>query len=71
MKLADAVAHTSPQAIFLFGGLAKAGDFILTPTRKWFNYFLLEVYKNKVQILPSLLQKESAGILGASALVWQ
>ena len=33
-KIADSVAHTSPEAIFLFGGLAKAGDLILDPTRK-------------------------------------
>ena len=67
--LADSVAHTSPQAIFLLGGLVKAGDFILSLTRKYFEYFLLEVYKNKVPILSSFLKKESAGILGASALV--
>ena len=27
LKLADAVAHTSPEAIFLFGGLTKSCDF--------------------------------------------
>ncbi|HSP87678.1 MAG TPA: ROK family protein, partial [Ignavibacteriaceae bacterium] len=31
LKLADAVAHTSPEAIILFGGLALAGDLILIP----------------------------------------
>ncbi len=70
LKLADAVAHTSPEAFFLFGGLAKAGKYILDPTKKYFDHFLLPVYHNKIKILPSELQNESAGILGASALVW-
>ncbi len=30
-KLADVVAHTNPEAIFLFGGLALAGDLIFEP----------------------------------------
>jgi glucokinase len=32
--LADSVAYTSPEVIFLFGGLAKSGDLILEPTRR-------------------------------------
>ncbi|MFN3873369.1 MAG: ROK family protein, partial [Ignavibacterium sp.] len=35
IKLADAVAHTSPEAIILFGGLANAGDLLLIPTKKY------------------------------------
>ncbi len=31
-KLADAVAFSSPEAIFLFGGLAKSGDLLFKPT---------------------------------------
>ena len=34
MKLADSVAHTSPEAIILFGGLANAGELIFEPTRR-------------------------------------
>ena len=32
--LADTVAHISPSKIFLFGGLAKAGKWIIDPTKK-------------------------------------
>ncbi len=71
MKLADSVAHTSPEAIFLFGGLAKAGNFILNPTRKYMEENLLPIYKNKIKILPSGLQEVNAAVLGASALVWK
>lgn len=70
MKLADTVAHTSPEAIFLFGGLTNAGDLIFKPTIKHFEKNLLKVYRNKIKILPSGLQETNAAVLGASALAW-
>lgn len=69
-KLADAVGHTSPEAIFLLGGLAKSKEFIINPTKKYMEENLLPIYRNKVKILPSSLQDTNAGILGASALAW-
>lgn len=69
-KLADSVAHTSPQAIFLFGGMAKAGDFILKPTKESMEENLLPIFRNKVEILPSGLSGAEAAVLGASALAW-
>jgi glucokinase len=71
MKLADTVAHTSPETIFLFGGLTKAGDLLFNPTRESFEDNLLKVYKNKINILPSGLQETNAAVLGASALAWK
>ena len=71
MKLADTVAHTSPEAIFLFGGLTNAGDLIFIPTIEHFEQNLLKVYKNKIKILPSGLQETNAAVLGASALAWK
>ncbi len=68
--LADCVAFSSPEAIFLFGGLANAGDFIFKPTKHYMEENLLKIYKNKVQLLPSELNGAHAAILGASALVW-
>lgn len=68
--LANAVAITSPQAIFLFGGLAKAEDLLLKPIKEKMEENLLNIYKNKVEILPSKLDGNNAAILGASALVW-
>jgi glucokinase len=69
-KLADAVGHTSPEAIFLLGGLAKAKELIINPTKFYMEENLLPIYKNKVKILPSSLQDVNAGVLGASALAW-
>lgn len=71
MKLADAVAITSPEAIFLFGGLTQAGDLIFQATEKYMEEYLLPIYKNKVKILPSALPENQVAILGAAALIWK
>ena len=68
--LANAVAITSPEAIFLMGGLAKAGDLLFEPVKDHMEMNLLKIYSNKVKILPSKLTKNVA-IYGAAALVWK
>ncbi len=69
--LADTVHYISPEAIFLFGGAAAAGDYIFNPTKESMERHLMPVFRNKVKILPSELKESSAAILGASALVWK
>lgn len=71
LALANAVAYTSPEAIFLFGGLARSGEFIFRPTRESFERNLLNIYKGKIKILPSGLHENEAAILGAAALIWK
>lgn len=71
MALANFVMFSSPEAIVLFGGLTKAGDFILKPTREHMEANLVQVFQNKVKILVSHLKESDAAILGASALVWE
>ncbi|MEN8119263.1 MAG: ROK family protein [Bacteroidota bacterium] len=71
LKLADSIAYTSPEAIFLFGGLALAGDYILKPTKKYMEENLLKIYKNKVKLELSGLMGKNAAILGAAALIWK
>jgi glucokinase len=71
MKLADAVAHTSPEAIILFGGLAQAGELIFAPTRRHMEANMLNIFKHKVKLLPSGLAHENVAILGAAALIWK
>lgn len=71
IALANAVMFSSPEAIILFGGLTKAGDLILKPTRDHMEANLIQVFQNKVKILISHLQESDAAILGASALVWK
>jgi glucokinase len=71
LALANSVAYTSPEAIFLFGGLALSGDFIFKPTIESFERNLLPIYKNKIKILPSLLKENDAALLGAASLIWK
>jgi glucokinase len=70
-SLANTVAHISPEAIFLFGGLALAGKWIFDPTKKAMENNLMGVYKNKIQILPSALLHKNIAVLGAAALIWK
>jgi glucokinase len=69
-KLADVVAHINPEAIFLFGGLARAKELIFEPTRRYMEENLLYIYRGKVKLLPSELSTHNAAVLGASSLIW-
>jgi glucokinase len=71
LGLANFVMFSSPEAIILFGGLTKAGDLILKPTREHMEANLIQVFQNKVKILVSHLKEADAAILGASALAWE
>jgi glucokinase len=71
MALANFIMFSSPEAIILFGGLCKAGELLLKPTREHMEANLLPVFQNKVKLLFSELKEDDAAILGASALVWE
>lgn len=68
--LANTVAITSPKLIVLFGGLAQSKDLIVKPTQEYMESYLLDIYRDKVKIVPSQLKGSHAAILGASSLVW-
>jgi glucokinase len=70
IALANAVAFSSPEAIFLMGGIVKAGDILLKPIRESFAKHKLFVYKNDIPILVSELNENDAAILGAASLVF-
>jgi len=67
----DFVAFSAPEAIVLFGGLAKAGDLILNPIIENMEKNVLAIWKGKVKVLFSELKEADAAILGASALAWE
>lgn len=69
-SLANFVMFSSPETIVLFGGLTKAGNLILKPTREHMEANLLPIFRNKVKLIFSELKESDAAILGASALVW-
>lgn len=69
--LANFVMFSSPEAILLFGGVIRAGDFILNPAKLHMERNLLPIFRNKVKIIFSGLDESDAAILGASALILQ
>lgn len=71
MALANFVMFSSPEAIILFGGMTKAGELILKPTREYMEKNLLPIFQDKVKLIFSELKEADAAILGASALVWE
>jgi len=68
--MANAVAVTSPEKIFLFGGLTKSGDLLMTPLKKYFEESLFVVFQNKIELKLSQLNENNVAILGAAALVF-
>lgn len=70
-KLADFVEFSAPEAIVLFGGLARAKEFIYQPTYDAMNANVLPLWRGKVELLFSQLKESDAAILGASALAWE
>lgn len=69
--MANFVMFSSPEAIVLFGGLTKAGDLIMKPTKKAMEENLIKIFQGKVKVLFSNLKEADAAILGASALIWE
>ncbi len=69
--LSDFVAFSAPEAIVLFGGLTKSGDYIMKPIVEHMEKNLLAIWKGKVKVLFSDLKEADAAILGASALAWE
>jgi len=69
-KLADFIAFSAPEAIILFGGLTKAGHWIMDPMVKAMNENVMPIWKDKVKVLFSNLKEADAAILGAAALAW-
>lgn len=69
--IADFIAFSSPEAIVLFGGLTKAGDFIMKPIQDALDSNIMPIFKGKAQLLVSKLKDADAAVLGASALGWE
>ena len=68
---ADFATFNSPEAFVFFGGLTKAGDYIMNPIREAYEENCLSMYKGKAKLLISALNGSEAAVLGASALGWE
>jgi len=66
----NAIGFSSPEAVFLFGGLAQAGDLLFVPVRKYVEMNVQPIFKGTVKILPSGVPESNAAVLGAAALIW-
>ena len=70
-SFADVIAFSSPEAIVLFGGLARAKEFLTEPIENAMNENVLPLWRGKVKVVYSQLKESDAAILGASALAWE
>ena len=70
-KFADFIEFSAPEAIVLFGGLARAKEFLTEPIRKAMDANVLPLWRGKVALVYSQLKESDAAILGASALAWE
>ena len=68
---ADFACFNSPEAFIFFGGLTKAGHYIMDPIKRAYDENVLANYKGKAQIVFSALKGSEAAVLGASALGWE
>jgi glucokinase len=71
LGIANSVIFSSPEVIYLFGGLAQAGDAIFVPVRKYADELVQPVFRGTFRVEPSGLPEAQAAILGASALIWK
>jgi len=68
---ADFTVFSSPEAIILFGGLAKSGDLLMRQLKESMEKNMMNMFKGKVKVLLSELKEADAAVLGASALGWE
>ncbi len=70
-KLAATITLLNPELIILSGGLAKSGELILEPTKKYTEESLINIYQGTVEIKLSEMSKKNAALLGAAAFMWK
>jgi glucokinase len=71
LAMANFTAFSQPEAFFLMGGLLNSGKWIMEPLERYFEKYLLEVYKGKIKILTSGMDGKNVAICGAAALIWE
>ena len=57
---ADMIAFSSPQAIILFGGLAKSGELLLKPVTEAMNKAVVSIFRGKTKVILSELRESDA-----------
>ncbi len=67
--IVNSIVFTSPEAIFLFGGLAQAGEMLFAPVRKYLEENNYVLFRDTVKILPSGIPESNGAVMGAAALI--
>jgi len=67
--IVNSIVYTSPEAIFLFGGLAQAGEMLFKPVREYLEKHNYVLFRDTVKILPSGISESNGAVLGAAALI--
>ncbi|HEX2922224.1 MAG TPA: ROK family protein [Bacteroidales bacterium] len=70
LGIINSIAFSSPEAIFLFGGLAQAGEMLLEPVRHYVDKNIMPIFRGTCKIIPSAIPENTAAVLGAAALAW-
>lgn len=70
LGIINAIGFSSPEAVFLFGGLAQAGEMLFVPVRHYVEQNVMPIFKGTYKILPSGISESNAAVLGAAALAW-
>ena len=68
--ITNAIVFSSPEAVFLFGGLAQAGDLLFKPVQEYVDMNVMPIFRGTVKILPSVVPESNAAVLGSAALAW-
>ncbi len=71
LGITNTVIFSSPEVIYLFGGLAQAGEALLAPVRRYAEEMVMPVFRSTFRIEPSGLPEARAAMLGAAALIWK
>lgn len=70
LGIVNAIGFSSPEAVFLFGGLTQAGELLFAPVREYVDKYVQPIFRGTVKILPSVFSESNAAVLGAAALAW-
>ena len=70
LGIINAITFSSPEAVFLFGGLVNAGELLLAPVRNYADSNVMPIFRGRTRILPSGISESNAAVLGAAALAW-
>ena len=68
---ADFTTFNTPEAFVFFGGLTKAGDYLMKPLKEAYDANVLNIFQGNAKLLISSLNGSEAAVLGASALGWE